>query len=125
VLIGAAILVFAPMIHPLDENYLIPTHWSIVFLLSGIVSAACVFLLGRGWLAWSAANAAGVMCAFMIRVSIDVAHDRTNHNLLPFELILDFVSVLVCSLVGAGAGYFVRRRADRPGEQGPWKPRWR
>jgi hypothetical protein len=124
-LIGVVVLVGWPMIHPLDTNYLIPTHWTVVFLVSGFESAVCVFLLGRGWLSWSLATALGVLCAFVIRVEIDIAHDRTNHNLLPFELIIDFVSVLLCSLVGAGLGYIVRRRADRPSEQGPWKPRWR
>jgi hypothetical protein len=123
--IGGAILVIAPIVHPLDASYLIPTHWKITLVTSGLASAIGAFLVGRRWVRWSFALAIGVMCAFVIRISIDISHDRTNHNLLPFELIIDFVSVFLCALVGAGMGTIVRRFADRPSEHGPYKPRWR
>ena len=96
-----------------------------MLVVAGLASAIGVFLFGRDWWWWSLAMAVGAVCAFMIRVQIDVAHDRTSHNLLPFELLLDFVSVLAFSLVGALIGYNVRRRADRPSEHGPWTPGWK
>jgi hypothetical protein len=122
--IGLALLVVAPMIRPLDSNYLIPTHWRIVLAVAGIASAIGVFLLGRGWWWWSLAMTVGVLCAYMIRVQIDVARDRSAHNLLPFELLLDSMSVFAFSLVGALIGYNVRRRADHPSEQGGYTPPW-
>ena len=125
IVIGLAMLVVAPIVHPFDSNYLIPTHWRIVLILAAIASAIGAFMLGRGWWQWAVAMAIGVLCAFMVRVQIDVARDRTNHNLLPFELILDFVSVLAFALVGALMGYKVRRRADNPTEEGGWTPPWK
>ena len=124
-MIGAAALVVAPMIHALDTNYLIPTHWRITFVAVGIASAAGCFTLGRGWFTWALFAAIGVMCAFTVRVWLDVAKDPTNHNLLPFELVIDFVNVFAWALIGAAAGAATRHLADRPGEQGSWTPRWR
>jgi hypothetical protein len=113
------------MIRPLDANYLIPTHWRIVLVVAGISSAIGVFLMGHGWWQWSLAMAVGVLSAFMIRVQIDIARDRSAHNLLPFELILDSMSVFAFSVVGALIGYNVRRRADHPSEHGPYTPPWK
>jgi hypothetical protein len=123
--IGVFVLVVAPMIHPLDKNYLIPTHWRIVFATVLVASAVACFLLARGWLRWALFVALGVMCAFAVRVWIDIARDRSNHNLLPFELVFDFASVLFWSAIGAAGGQSVRRLADRPTEGGTWTPRWK
>ena len=123
--LGLVVLVAGPMIHRLDENYLIPTHWRIVFATAAVGSAVAGFLLVKGWLRWALFLAVGVMCAFLARVWIDVAHDRTNHNLLPFELVLDFASVLFWSGLGAAGGRGIRRVADRPTEHGKWTPRWK
>jgi len=122
--IGVFLLVLAPMIAP-PRNYLIPTHWKVTLVIAALTSLAGAFALGRGAVRWALALAVGVMSAFVVRIAIDVAHDRTSHNLLPFELLSDFFATFVWSMGGAAIGYFARRTADRADRQGRWEPRWR
>lgn len=123
--IGVIVLVIAPIWQPAKANYLIPNYWAFAFGVTGVVSFAAVFVLGRGWLSWSLAIAIGVLCAFMIRVQIDVSHDKTNHNLLPFELLGELIMTLFWALLGAAVGQFTRRLADREEQQGAFAPRWK
>jgi hypothetical protein len=122
--LGVVLLVLAPMVAP-PSNYLIPNHWKVTLMLAGLASLAGVFALGRGAVRWALALSLGVMCAFAIRVAIDTSHDRTTHNLLPFELVGDFTGTLLWSIGGAALGFFARRFADRAEESETWTPRWK
>jgi hypothetical protein len=122
--LGVLLLVFAPMVAP-PANYLIPTHWKITLVLAGLASLVGVFALGRGAVRWALALTLGIMCAFVVRIAIDTSHDRTSHNLLPFELVGDFIGTLLWSIGGAAAGFFARRFADRAEESESWAPRWK
>ena len=113
--IGVVVLVLGPIVHPLDANYLIPTHWRLALLATGAASMAGAFVLGRRWrdaLRWAVALAAGLLSAFLIRLVMDIAHDPTDHNLWPIELVLDFVLTLAWSVPGAAIGWGARRMAD-------------
>ncbi len=123
--IGLLLLVAAPELRRFDTNYLIPTYWKLVVAASMIASGAGAFVLGRGWLRWSAALAAGVVLAYVIRVAIDVDRDRTTHNLLPLEIVFDYLVTFVGAAVGALIGWNARRLADKPTEQGPYAPGWK
>ena len=123
--IGVVLLVLAPMLAPAGTNYLIPTHWKITLAIAGLTSLVGVFALGRGAVRWALALAVGVMCAFALRIVIDTKHDRTSHNLLPFELVGDFAGTLIWSMGGAALGFFARRVADRAEENERWTPRWK
>lgn len=122
--IGLVVLVLAPMVAA-PRNYLIPTHWKVTVVFAALASLAGAFALGRGAVRWALALSVGIMSAFAIRIAIDVSHDRTSHNLLPFELLSDFVGTFIWSIGGAAIGYFARRTADRADREGRWKPRWR
>jgi len=128
-MLGAALLVVAPMLDTLDTNYLIPAHWRLLLVVAAVVSALGVATLPRvrlgDALAWMAAMPAGIVCAFVLRVAIDVRHDRTDHNLLPFELAIDFVAALRSCALGAAIGYVGRRLADHSAGDGPWRPSWK
>jgi len=123
--IGLLLLVAAPALHRFDVNYLIPTYWKLVVAASMIASGAGAFVLSRGWLRWSSALAAGVVLAYVIRVAIDMDRDRTTHNLLPLEIVFDYVATFVASALGAVIGWNARRVADKPTEQGPYAPGWK
>lgn len=123
--VGVIVLVVAPIWQPRNANYLIPNYWAFAFGATCVGSYAAVFALGRGWLRWAIAMSVGVLCAFAIRVSIDVSHDRTNHNLLPFELVGELVVTLFWALLGSAAGQLTRRLADRDESEGPYAPRWK
>lgn len=123
--VGVIVLVIAPIWRPANTNYLIPNYWAFAVGLTGVVSFAAVFVLGRGWLRWSVAITIGVLGAFMIRVQIDGAHDRTAHNLLPFELLGEFIMTLFWAMLGAAVGRLTRWLADREEQQGAFAPRWK
>ena len=123
--LGLVLLVLAPMAGTPGGNYLIPTHWKITLAIASLTSLVGVFALGRGAVRWALALAVGVLGAFVIRVAIDTSHDRTTHNLLPLELLGDFIATALWSLGGAAVGFFARRVADRAEQQGRWAPRWR
>jgi hypothetical protein len=123
--VGAIFLVVAPMVDSLDKNYLIPAHWKLVFAAAGVVSIAGVFALERSGVIWPLMMTIGILCAYMIRVFLDGAHARSTHNLLPFELIIDFVDLMIVCLIGSGIGYLARRRADKESDQPQWAPSWK
>jgi hypothetical protein len=123
--VGVIVLVIAPIWKSPSANYLIPNYWAFAVGLTFVVSVAAVFVQGRGWLHWALAISVGVLCAFMIRVQIDVSHDRTNHNLLPFELLGELIRTSFWAILGSAAGQLMRRIADREEQQGAFAPRWK
>jgi hypothetical protein len=123
--VGAIFRVDAPIVDSLDKTYLIPAHWKLAFAAAGLGSIAGVFALKRSGVIWPLMMTIGILCAYMIRVFLDGAHDRSTHNLLPFELIIDFVDLMIVCLIGSGIGYLTRRRADTESDQPQWAPSWK
>jgi len=123
--VGVIVLGLAPISRPANANYLIPGYWAVAVIVTAIVSCIAMFVLGRDWLFWTIGATLGILCAFAIRIHIDVAHDRTNHNLLPFELITDIIITALQAALGAAAGEFLRSYADRDDHHGPYTPRWK
>ncbi len=76
---------------------------------------------GRAWLFGIA-----TVSLVPVAIAVEIACDRTSHNLLPFELVID-AFLLLPGALGAAVGGLVRRDAGRPedrdltarGERGP------
>ena len=105
---GLIVLVVLPMIWP-ESNYLIPGYWKLAVGIALVAGGAVVVVTEGGVVQVASMLAVGVLCAYAIRVTIDIHHDRTNHNLLPFEFVLDFVALWIPALIGGFFGALATR----------------
>jgi hypothetical protein len=55
------------------------------------------------------ATTIGVIVALIIKIIIDWQFDPTSHNLFPFEIMIDLISILIASLIGAAVGLIYRK----------------
>jgi hypothetical protein len=55
----------------------------------------------------------GVLCSNAIRIQIDWMHDPTDHNLLPLELLFEFVGLWLTAIVGGLLGWIAMRATAR------------
>ena len=134
-LLGLAVLVVAPTVDSLDThslvrgglifmegNYLLPNHWKLLSPLVSVISAFGVSVLLQRPARFAGGVTLGVMGAWLVRVQLDLAHDPTDHNLLPFEAAEHLVSLLIMTGIGAAVGYGVRRASDRQLQR--WSSPW-
>ena len=105
------------------RKYLLPDHWRLLLFFAALVAAGGASVLRQSPIRWAIGIVGGVMCAWIIRVVLDLRVDPTNHNLLPFEGGIDLVMLLVATVPAAFIGGAVARATDR--QLSRWSPSWR
>jgi hypothetical protein len=86
------------------------------FLLLAFFLAGASFGLIANWHAMVAASlvAAGPFMVGLTKIVIDLRHDPTSHNLLPFEAAAELAIGFLPTVVGFLAGYVIKRLASPP-----------
>jgi len=54
-------------------------------------------------------TAIGFITATIVKITIDMIYDSTNHNLLPFEVIYYAIIAFLASLIGVSTGYVIKK----------------
>ena len=141
--LGLGALVVAPLVDSLDtrhatigsaevvsRDYLLPDHWRLLIIGVAVVAALGVGVSRMGPVRWALGLTTGVMCAWAIRMTLDLARDASTHNLMPFEAVGNLLGLLITTLPAAAVGYGLRRltrgrlgpSADESSEYTPpWK----
>ena len=90
------------------SEYFTPITWGFVASYTAIA-----FLLG-----WATQQvwpvALGMILTLPIASAIEIARDRTSHNLLPFEILLYWLPGFALAFGAAYTGDVVRRRVRKP-----------
>ncbi|MEP6621213.1 MAG: hypothetical protein ABJE47_17945 [bacterium] len=123
--IGVVLFVFAPMLQPPTATEAALAYLRLVYVVLFFGSAAGMFVLRRGVLAWAPSITVGLIVSYFIRVWLDSLKDPTGHNLLGLEILFMLVVFGVISLAGGGFGMFVRSYAERDSAQSSYARDWR
>jgi hypothetical protein len=114
--IGLVLLVLMPIIWP-DKNYQLPKYWTALFFVVFFANGLVVVITESRIVRSAAIFAFGVLCANAIRIQIDWMHDPTDHNLLPFELLFEFVGLWLAAMAGGFFGWIAIRATARRAER--------